>query len=318
MDRYDLSNYPARWYCGTAWKDHPEIGWQMIAEGVIIFLLYALFAGLVLVIHRRVGLRKMTTVSAVGFFVLCGGSHLLGDTVIFYWPGYPYLADWNAIQIVSILVCAYQLIFVERNRWLNPLDRAKVDSHYKSIADASTMPFFTIDRDGECVLMSIGFANLVGVDRDSVSADHLRVIGRGSAVLRGGNADRDFDIIYSVDSREIPCRWSSRSILSEAGAVIGTRVEIEPWNLSDLSSFLAHKKFGGNERIGELTAIVHGLPYPYLVVGMAGRVIAVSNAGSEKLGLPENKIVNRPASEFDYLAEHEINADGRTFFVRSL
>lgn len=88
---FDTSKYPARWFCGTGWAEHPAVGWLHILSDLAIFSAY--FAIPCILVHfarRRSDLPfRMIFLLFGGFILFCGTTHLI-EAIIFWWPIYPF------------------------------------------------------------------------------------------------------------------------------------------------------------------------------------------------------------------------------------
>jgi len=98
----DMSDWPARWYCGT-WSDFH--GWLYIISDLTIWLAYM---AIPLVLIRFIMIKKGVPLAGVfwlfgAFIMLCGLTHLL-DAMMFWYPAYRIAALVRFMTgVVSIL-----------------------------------------------------------------------------------------------------------------------------------------------------------------------------------------------------------------------
>lgn len=87
---FDTSGYPARWFCGKGWEQHPGLGWLHIISDIAIFAAYfTIPCILIYFLRKRRDLPFRMIFLLFGAFILsCGTTHLI-DAIIFWWPIYP-------------------------------------------------------------------------------------------------------------------------------------------------------------------------------------------------------------------------------------
>ncbi len=90
INPFDTTGFPPRWQCGSAWADHPWIGWLHILSDIVIFLAYFAVPVVVMYFVRQRDDLKFPPIF-YGFLALiffsCGTVHLI-EAGIFWWPVY--------------------------------------------------------------------------------------------------------------------------------------------------------------------------------------------------------------------------------------
>lgn len=99
---FDTSGFPARWFCGEGWSQHPSVGWLHIVSDLAIFGAY--FAIPCILIHfarKRADLPfRMIFLLFGGFILFCGTTHLV-EAIIFWWPVYPFS---GVVKLLTALI----------------------------------------------------------------------------------------------------------------------------------------------------------------------------------------------------------------------
>jgi len=99
---FDTSGYPARWFCGDAWMQQPHMGWLHILSDLAIFGAYfAIPCILIYFFRKRADLPfRMIFLLFGAFILLCGSTHLI-ESIIFWWPVYPFS---GLVKLLTALV----------------------------------------------------------------------------------------------------------------------------------------------------------------------------------------------------------------------
>jgi PAS domain S-box-containing protein len=86
---FDTSGFPARWNCGSGWKEAPWLGWLHIVSDLGVWSAYlAIPFVLGYFLLRRQDLPFRALFLLFGAFILaCGTTHLM-EVIIFWWPAY--------------------------------------------------------------------------------------------------------------------------------------------------------------------------------------------------------------------------------------
>ena len=114
----DTEGFPARWNCGTAWKDDPALGWLHIGSDLLIWFSYMSIPAVIayFVIRRgEVAFPRIFWLFAA-FIFACGAGHLI-EAAIFWWPVYRLSAAVKfATAVVSLVTVASLLRVVNSSQ----------------------------------------------------------------------------------------------------------------------------------------------------------------------------------------------------------
>lgn len=107
---FSTEGFPARWNCGTGWRDEPWWGWFHILGDGAIWLAYMALSILIVFFAKK----KRDVPFPIVFFLfgafilLCGFTHLM-DGLIFYWPAYRLASlvklATATVSLATVVVC---------------------------------------------------------------------------------------------------------------------------------------------------------------------------------------------------------------------
>ncbi|PQO41743.1 hypothetical protein C5Y97_03215 [Blastopirellula marina] len=108
---FNTDGFPARWYCGSVWREEPEVGWLHILSDLATFGAYlAIPILLVVFLWRR---RDFPFPKLVGLFALfivsCGLVHLV-EAIIFWQPIYRFSGLLKLITAVVSCATVFALV----------------------------------------------------------------------------------------------------------------------------------------------------------------------------------------------------------------
>lgn len=110
---FDTSGFPARWECGPAWRQSPELGWLHIVSDLLVFSAYlSIPLLLIYFVKRRTDLVFPRIFWLFGAFIFsCGTTHLI-EAGIFYHPVYRFSALAKLITAVVSWITVFALIHI--------------------------------------------------------------------------------------------------------------------------------------------------------------------------------------------------------------
>jgi len=178
MSLTDTQGFPARWNCGSAWAEEPEVGWMHIVSDISIFSAYfAIPLILVYFLLRRRDLPfpKMILFFAV-FILSCGIGHAI-EAVIFWEPVYRLsglvkvitaLASWaTVIALVPMVPRILDLPTLENltKRLQEEIEeRKKMEAQFRAIVSSAPNGFLMIDQEGRLKLLNKCAVEMFGYD----------------------------------------------------------------------------------------------------------------------------------------------------------
>jgi signal transduction histidine kinase/ActR/RegA family two-component response regulator len=117
---FSVDGFPARWYCGSAWQQTPELGWLHILSDLGTWSAYTAIPVVLLyfVVRRKDIPFRLMFLLFGAFILLCGLTHLM-EVIIFWQPIYRFaglvklataVVSWGTvIALVRVLPEALEL-----------------------------------------------------------------------------------------------------------------------------------------------------------------------------------------------------------------
>ena len=187
---FDTNGFPARWYCGAAWREDPSIGWLHIVSDVAIFCAY-LTIPLILTyfLLRRRDLPFPTLIGLFALFIVsCGIGHGI-EAIIFWEPVYRLsglvkavtaIVSWvTVIAIIPIIPRVLGLPDLERlNDKLEAeiAERTRAEVLFRSVFSAVPNGLVVVDREGKITLANQRMLSMFGYRAEELVGQPIEVL----------------------------------------------------------------------------------------------------------------------------------------------
>ena len=251
INPFDTTGFPPRWQCGSAWADHPWIGWLHILSDIVIFLAYFAVPVVVMYFVRQRDDLKFPPIF-YGFLALiffsCGTVHLI-EAGIFWWPVYTLsgmaklltalASATGVVMLAKVLPAALDLksgaAYAEAVEGQRKVEEMLKYEQFLLRTMMSNLPdlIYFKDRESRFTRVSDEMAGFFGVESpqmligktdhdffpkefaDEVRADEIRLMESGEAQIGKEEAD------HSAGGDEVWLSATKVAMRDESGEVIG-------------------------------------------------------------------------------------------------
>lgn len=321
-NRWSTEGYVARWICGE-WTSIQ--GWESVISNAVIGAHYLVVASLVAMFWRRWGLRWQTGVAGAGFFIACGGSHIM-DSIIFWWPIYPFKADWDVGQAIMVDVFLYQFLRYELKSLKSPNELKVLLAETDAIANSTDDAFYIADENGDCVYVNDKLCELIGYSRsETVGLNMHRMIhyadAKGGTVPQhqsrilqplatGQKVSLSVDTIWKRHGISAQVAWESSPIEVEGQPVRRVRVVIRELTPEAYLNALSTNK-ETTQMLIMVRSVLYATPVPIVITDSSDQCLFINSAAQERLGVSEHAYTGSVV-DHQILPSHTIRQHDRT------
>lgn len=319
-ERYSTEWFPARWYCGQ-WSE--SLGWQDVSNNISTCVGYLLVAAVLIYYRDKSQFRRSTLWTAVAFLVFCGGSHGL-YALEFWWPVYPFAADWGTIQVITIIAFLGSA-WTERGRWHSSHEwmlrerehSMRRELELQIVANSCSTPFYFTDSHGICTFISRSMADMVGYRVSDCLGKNIHDLihhtnEKGEKVpiedcpMFQGDAHTkcDRDVFWTSEGRSIAVAWEATTVMSD-GHEIGKRVEVRQLSSTDLINQFS-KDFGPSVMLALHQSVLREMECPVVVADEKGNIVLASNAYCEQVDRLPHFVIGKRLADIENLENLEL------------